>query len=222
MSGERDRVLEAIRLALGRGARSAADARQAHAREVDRFATPRPDWEESLQARFIHRFRRAAGTVARIRHWTEIPERSAAYLSGQGLPLRLAIAPHPALASLDWPEEATLLPPESVLKARVGLTVACAGIAETGTLALASGPETPTGFNFLPEYSLVALRNDDLLDYMESLWERLRAGPGFPPRAVNLVTGPSRTGDVEQKIQLGAHGPRQVHVLLVEEAGPGA
>jgi L-lactate dehydrogenase complex protein LldG len=40
------------------------------------------------------------------------------------------------------------------------------------------------------------------------------------PRTVNLITGPSRTGDIEQRIQLGAHGPRRLHIVLVEDAPP--
>ena len=59
----------------------------------------------------------------------------------------------------------------------------------------------------------------------EDGWDRLRAAaaaaPGMPaqglPRAVNLITGPSRTGDIEQRIVLGAHGPRRLHIVIVDD-----
>ena len=53
----------------------------------------------------------------------------------------------------------------------------------------------------------------------EDAWDRLRAaeGEGRLPRTVNFITGPSRTGDIEQTIQMGAHGPRRLHVILVED-----
>ncbi|MDN5850066.1 MAG: lactate utilization protein [Nitrococcus sp.] len=53
------------------------------------------------------------------------------------------------------------------------------------------------------------------MDYLEEVWERLLAQGERMPRAVNLITGPSRTADVEQTMQLGAHGPRRVHLLLI-------
>jgi L-lactate dehydrogenase complex protein LldG len=41
------------------------------------------------------------------------------------------------------------------------------------------------------------------------------------PRTVNFITGPSRTGDIKQRIQLGAHGPRRLHIVLVDERSGG-
>ena len=53
----------------------------------------------------------------------------------------------------------------------------------------------------------------------DGVWARLREryGKGRMPRTVNTITGPSRTGDIEQTIELGAHGPRRVHILVVRE-----
>ena len=54
---------------------------------------------------------------------------------------------------------------------------------------------------------------------VKSAVSRLRAryGEGAMPRTVNTVTGPSRTGDIEQQLELGAHGPRRMHILLVRD-----
>ena len=97
----------------------------------------------------------------------------------------------------------------------VSLTPCFAAIAETGTLMLVSGRDTPTTLNFLPDTHIVVLRADQVLPHYEEGWSRLRAS-GPMPRTVNFITGPSRTGDIEQRIQLGAHGPRRLHIVLVD------
>ncbi len=91
---------------------------------------------------------------------------------------------------------------------RASLTPAFAGIAETGTLLLYSRPESPTSLNFLPDTHLVLLRREDLVGVYEEGWDRLRAVCGERlPRSVNLITGPSRSADIEQKLQLGGPWP---------------
>ena len=83
---------------------------------------------------------------------------------------------------------------------------------------LVSGEQTPTTLNFLPDTHIVALRASQVVASYEDGWDLLRAR-GSLPRTVNFITGPSRTGDIEQKIELGAHGPRRLHVILIEDAG---
>ena len=110
-------------------------------------------------------------------------------------------------------------------RAREGDTVslqhAFAAIAETGTLMLSSAPERPTTLNLLPETEIVVLRASRIVGAYEEAWDLLRAerggGEGFMPRNVMLVTGPSRSADIEQTLELGAHGPRRLHVVLVED-----
>lgn len=141
-----------------------------------------------------------------------------AYLDRQGLERELVAAPHPWLVGLSWPDELTLHRRAVRDGDRAGITVAFAGIAETGSLVLLSGPQTPTTLNFLVDDFICLLPAQRILAHLEDGWDRLRAEIGGLPRAVNLITGPSRTADVEQTIQLGAHGPRRLHVILVEDA----
>jgi len=91
------------------------------------------------------------------------------------------------------------------------------GVAETGTLVLTSGQDNPTSLNFLPDNHIVVIEAKDIAGDYESIWPRLREkfGDGLMPRAVNLITGPSRSADIEQTLILGAHGPRRLHVILV-------
>jgi L-lactate dehydrogenase complex protein LldG len=108
----------------------------------------------------------------------------------------------------------------------VSLTPCLAAIAETGTLLLVSGAHTPTTLNFLPDTHIIVLRAGQVVASYEDGWDLVRArskdGPGGWPRTVNLITGPSRTGDIEQRIILGAHGPRRLHIVLVDEPGGSA
>jgi L-lactate dehydrogenase complex protein LldG len=87
---------------------------------------------------------------------------------------------------------------------------------------LISGEATPTTLNFLPDTHIVLLRASQVVAAYEDGWDLLRQRPGDGPhrlpRTVNFITGPSRTGDIEQKIELGAHGPRRLHVILVDDA----
>jgi L-lactate dehydrogenase complex protein LldG len=71
----------------------------------------------------------------------------------------------------------------------------------------------------------VVMRGNQVMATYEEGWTRLRAeqrqadGVWAMPRTVNFITGPSRTGDIEQRIELGAHGPRRLHIVLIEDGG---
>jgi len=161
-------------------------------------------------------------TVARVPSRDAIPAAVSDYLRGLNLPQRLRHGADPLLESLPWKTT-----PIEVRTGRadpsddVSLSHAFAGVAETGTLAMLSGLDNPTTLNFLPETHVVVLEARDLVGAYEDVWDRLRArlGEGVMPRVVNMITGPSRTADIEQKIELGAHGPRRLHIILLEEEG---
>ena len=82
---------------------------------------------------------------------------------------------------------------------------------------MASGADSPTTLNFLPETEIVLLPAEGVVGGMEEAWARLRnrLGKAGLPRTVNFITGPSRSADIGQKLQMGAHGPRRLHILVV-------
>ena len=151
----------------------------------------------------------------------EVPAEVAAYLARNNLPAEAAMAPSPQLDGYDWASQKML----SLRRGRgegsdqVSITGAFAGIAETGTLVMASGPDHPVTLNLLPDTHIVVLRESDIVGGYEDVWARLRAryGKDRMPRTVNTITGPSRTGDIEQAMELGAHGPRRMHIVVVRE-----
>ena len=222
MSG-RDAVLGKLRRALGvTGAESAR--RQAMA---DRLDHPRPNLipargqldREDRVALFCAMAEKVSATVRRLGNLEDVPIAVAEHLRRHNLPMQIRSGADPLIKNLSWEREPhlerTIGPSDG--SDLVALSRAFAGVAETGTLVLVSGPDNPTTLNFLPDTHIVMVAADDIAGDYESVWRRLRElhGPGRLPRTVNLVTGPSRSADIEQTLILGAHGPRALHILVV-------
>lgn len=186
-----------------------------------RSRLPRPE----QIALFIRNVEKEFGTVERVPDHAAIPAAVADYLAAQNLPPRLVMAPHPELLGIDWSSRPMI---ETAARRAEGsdavsLQHAYAGIAETGTLVLPSDPTRPTTLNLLPDTEIAVLRASEIVGAYEEVWDRLRATRqdaltgGFMPRNIMLVTGPSRSADIEQTLELGAHGPRRLHILVVED-----
>jgi L-lactate dehydrogenase complex protein LldG len=219
----RDVVLERLRRVLGRRGPGAVEARSA---VQDRLAKPPPSlipirgelgFEGRIQL-FTAEAEAVQTTVRRLRRYEDVGEAIERYLRERNLPMRLVTASDPLLSQVSWSRTMlTLRAGRATDDDPIGLTVAFAGIAETGTLMLCSAPETPTTLAFLPETSIVILPAARVLRAYEDGLRLLREERGGLPRSINFITGPSRSGDIEQTLQLGAHGPRRLHVLLVDE-----
>jgi L-lactate dehydrogenase complex protein LldG len=162
--------------------------------------------------------------VTRVRDPEGVVKAIAAYLAKHELPSELRLSEEPVLVTLPW-----LLAPkltqtygEPSASDAIGLSRAIAGVAETGTLFLVSGAGNPTSLNFLPETHIVMVDESDIVGSYEEAWGRLRAlyGEGTLPRTVNWISGPSRTADIEQTIISGAHGPKRLFVVILDERSP--
>jgi L-lactate dehydrogenase complex protein LldG len=160
-----------------------------------------------------------SATVVEAAGAAEVPGVIAGYLRSTNLPLRVRTGKDTFLDGLPWKTEPAL----ERMKGRgedddhVGLSHAIAAAAETGTLVLASGTDNPVTVSFLPETSIVVVRDEDLVGGYEGVWDKIRArfGAGAMPRTVNFVSGPSRTADIGGQLVMGAHGPRRLCVVLV-------
>jgi L-lactate dehydrogenase complex protein LldG len=224
MSDTRERILGTIRNSLRRDGLPPDKQADIEARLANPPRGPVPARGQlAPPARlelFVAMAKEAACTVAQVADAAAVPGAVAEYLARENLPAKLRIAPDAAVANVPWSTRPLL----EITTGRsdggddVSLTPALAGIAETGTLMLTSGPERPTTLNFLPETHIVMLRADQVVGGMEEAWTTLREryGRGVMPRTVNLVTGPSRSADIEQTLQMGAHGPRRLHIILVD------
>jgi L-lactate dehydrogenase complex protein LldG len=223
VSEARAAILGRLRAALPRDTDGQAAAEAEVAR---RLAHPSPNLipargqlgrDERIEL-FISQARAVQTDVERLPALEAVPGAVSAYLRQHNLPQKIVVAPEPTLDATCFDRQPFLRVRRGTAEASdlVGLTLAAAGIAETGTLMLVSSETTPTLLAFLPETSVVVLAADDVDASYEASWARLREALGSPPRSVNLITGPSRTGDIAQKIELGAHGPRRLLILLVE------
>ena len=176
--------------------------------------------EERL-ALFVSMAEKYSATTERIETLNALPAAVSEYLKRRNLPAAIRIGKDPRLATAPWSSEATLEIRHGASDGHdlAAVSHAFGAIAETGTLALFSGPDNPVTLTFLPEHHIVVLRADEVSGDMESVWARFRAiRGGDMSRTVNFVTGPSRSADIEQTLLLGAHGPRALHIVIVGQA----
>lgn len=159
------------------------------------------------------------GTVEVVEDINEVPHHVAEYLRNGNLPAEVRRGADPVLAKLPWHRGGTLEVTEgaAVEQDRASISRAFAGVAESGTIVQISGADNPTTLNFLPEAHIVLLESTALFASYEEAWSKLRnlMGEGNMPRTVNMISGPSRTADIEQTIVRPAHGPKNMHVIIV-------
>lgn len=168
---------------------------------------------------FIEMMEAVGGTVEVLDDANDVPHAVADYLRNGNLPARVRRGSDPVLAKLPWHRGGALEVVEGRAEDsdRAAITRAFAGVAESGTIIQISGPENPTTLSFLPEAHIVVLELVNLFASYEEAWSKLREqlGKGQMPRSVNMISGPSRTADIEQTIVRPAHGPKNMHVIIV-------
>jgi len=222
----RDLVLTSIRSALGVTGQEAtrrqavADRLRQHPRGVVPKRGQLPLAERTTL--FAELVTAAAGSVEHVSDFAAVPGVVARFLRRHNLPLSIRRGEDAALGALPWSNEGAL---EVTVGASDGKQLASvshafAAVAETGTLVLTSGSDNPTTLNFLPDTHIVVVDAKDIEPDFESVFGRLRAryGERELPRVVNMITGPSRSADIEQTLILGAHGPRRLLVVIVNAA----
>lgn len=214
----RRQILARIRAAQGRAAEPDATERDGVADYLARHPSgPRPPAPGDLVAAFVDEATKLATTVDEVATLADAPAAAARYLSAHDLPMQ-AVAWR-TLGELDWAAAGVAVefrkPVDGDL---VGLTGCFCATAETGSLVLMSGPDTYASAGLLPETHIAVVPASRIVAGHEDAFALIRAERGELPRAVNFVSGPSRTGDIEQTIVLGAHGPYRVHVIVVRGA----
>jgi L-lactate dehydrogenase complex protein LldG len=215
----RDTILARVRSALNRKLPDARAKANAETYVTAHRHGPRPRMPADLRARFIQRARDMSSTVESIAAMSDVPSAVARYLDTLtpdiGSQPRAGVC-WPELASLDWSTAGLSIDPRPTLgNDRLGITGCFCAIAETGTIVITSGAGTPTATALLPDTHVAIVRPERIVSGMEEAFALIRAEQGAMPRALNLISGPSRTGDIEQTIVLGAHGPFRVHLLVV-------
>lgn len=188
-------------------------------REHPKGVVPEPaDGKDAVIGQFMAKAQAAGATVEKVKR-DDIARAVSAFLRSHNLPQQLRMGADRRLKRIAWQTRGA---PErragpSDGNDLAGLSYAFAGAGETGTLVLFSGADNPTTVNFLPENHIVLVDAKDIAFDYETVWSKLRrkTGAGTMPRTVNLITGPSRSADIEQTLIMGAHGPVRLHVIVV-------
>lgn len=166
---------------------------------------------------FAKRAGLANAVVREIDSLADVPMAVAEFLRERNMEAAVHLPPDPAMQRLGWDAtpglELRTAPPGPDSAA---LNFAPFAIAETGTLVYASSTERPASWHFRPGFEIAVLKASDIENRLEDVMVRLKAA-GALPHTVNLVTGPSRTGDIEQTLELGAHGPKALAILIVRD-----
>jgi L-lactate dehydrogenase complex protein LldG len=162
-------------------------------------------------ATFAERATAVNADVRILNNSDEIPAAIADLLRSKNLPAEIHIAP--GAQAMDVGALTVKRAPPGPDDA--ALTTAPFGIAETGTLAYPAATKNPASWHFRPGFEIAVLRASDIAANMETVIAHVKA-KGLP-HTLNFVTGPSRTGDIEQTLELGAHGPKALAILIVRE-----
>lgn len=147
-----------------------------------------------------------------------VPAAINTYLQQMELPARLRMGADARLAAMPFAAERGLVVETGPAQAddAVGLSHALCGIAETGTLVMAAGGDNPVTLAFLPTTHIIVVRRDTIVGSYEEAVSKVRDALGATsmPRTLNYISGPSRTADIGGKIVIGAHGPRNLAVIV--------
>lgn len=213
----RDDILARVRAGLAH-APALVDTRRRAALDyiTARPQNSRPLLACDLQQRFCQRAQAMSSTVDTLANLAQVPAAIARYLSAGSLPGKAVC--WACYAPLEWAAAGLHVEARAAgADDLVGITGTFCAIAETGTLMLLSGAETAATTSLLPETHIAVVPASRIVAGMEEGFALLRAEHGALPRAVNFISGPSRTGDIEQTVVLGAHGPYRVHLLIVDD-----
>ncbi|MCF8199950.1 MAG: lactate utilization protein C [Sulfuritalea sp.] len=215
----REDILGRVRNGLQRNGSNAAVGREEMQSSLSsRTQGPKPVFDSEPKA-LLERFRlkseKQSSTVDIVAQESDVPTAINRYLTAMNLP-KSAVA-WPSLAALDWALAGLVVEARGARDADlVGITGCFCAVAETGSLMLCSSAATPSSVSLLPETHIAVVPAARIVPYMEDAWALARTELGSLPRAVNFISGPSRTGDIELTIVLGAHGPYRVHLVIVE------
>lgn len=239
MSSSTDALLRRIRTQIERDP-NLDSARRGGGRTVSLDGVPDADLPRTPGgAEGLENFRETLGRVGGQTH--VVADEAGAARALEGILERIPTAERPrlahsdasivarvlgALASGPFDKEVEALPDRvdspvdrrALLDSDLGLSAAQIGIAETGTLALVSDAERHRLVSLVPPVHVALLELDDLVGTLEEALQRMQDGRpgGVPARAVTWITGPSRTADIELTLVVGVHGPRELHVIIIQ------
>lgn len=189
-----------------------AEARALQAAMPARKASVRPQLPSGTEVHFRAKAEANLISVRDVARLEDVPGIVANILTAANMPADITVAPE--LASLAWPRTMSVRTGKARIDERLTVSLATAAIAETGSVILCSGDSAPSSLTFAAEVHVIVLPRGAIRAHLEDAFEMVKALPVWP-RAVNTVSGPSRTADVAGIVVRPAHGPKAVHLLIV-------
>ena len=120
------------------------------------------------------------------------------------------------ISSINWPDGWLIEHRRAEKSDAISITAVLCAIAETGTFLVGSSPQSPSSHLFVPENHIVVLDSSQIVGHLEDALELLGESVMLQSRGIHMITGPSKTADVEQTIQYGAHGPKRLHAVIID------
>ena len=219
---DRNQFLQCVREAVAAGNR-AGDAAPLEPRGQTGYQGAGPD----PLARFVDEFRAAGGQPQTVPDLASAVSQVLALVTARSAK-RVLLGRGPLLDRLDLPAElaqsgievrlADALPEnpwDTLFAADIGISEPDHLVAETGSIIQLTRPETPRSVSLLPPIHIVVAERSHLLPDLFDLFPLLPSEDGTLPSCISVITGPSKTGDIELKLVTGVHGPGEVHAILV-------
>ena len=211
----RETVLKDIRKSINDFNQSKFAHQAGDAERPDSTLFPRPVVDEILIDRFVAKLEAVNGTIDLVNSYEEVPPAVEQYLKDQNLSTELLMNDSEFLNRFDWPNSWQIHHRTATKHDKVSLTDAACAIAETGTIVCTSSPSSSSTCLFLPDNHIVVFTAGQLVRHLEDAVELLSEETFKNSRGIHMITGPSKTADVEQTIQYGAHGPRRLHAIVI-------
>jgi L-lactate dehydrogenase complex protein LldG len=170
-----------------------------------------PTVTSDLVAAFVAKAEAVNTEIRILEREDEIPTAIAEILRAHNLAARIHLPPNSDVGGLDG----LIILRDPPGPDDTAVTRAPLAIAETGTLVQPARDASPASWHFRPGFEIAILKASDIVAHLEDALVKLKL-QNLPP-TINLITGPSRTGDIEQTLELGAHGPKALAVLIVRD-----
>lgn len=147
----------------------------------------------------------------------DVPQVVSEYLTPLTQTATLYGGKQPNLSNLNWAEFNLSWSNKKFLDdGQVAFAVANYGVADTGTVVIMESEDNPTQNNFLAEHHIVLIKKSTIHPYSEDVWQHIQTNSNALPRTINFISGPSSSADVGMKLEYGAHGPRSLLIIILD------
>lgn len=221
MVSSRESILTKLRESVGRSAvkdQGNSSEKLEKPQSLRSDSAVRPTIGGDVVERFILKVQASGASVTRVRARGEVPAAVSTFLGENNLHDSIVVSDEAVLQGLHWPENVSVDCRAANESDKTSVTGAVFAVAESGSVVISSGRTAPNSMAFLPDNHISVVMTSQLVSNLDDVLKNFGGDKESEsmPRALSFVTGPSKTADVEQTLQHGAHGPKRKHIILVD------